>query len=96
MLSLEALTQEAVPTVLVSTKCDTPLESWEVDQDKVEEFCSTLQGLETFQTSATAPETHKRCISVILRNIMLERRGRSRSPAFPPYLQSLSAKDPIA
>ena len=64
---------EAVPTVLVSAKCDSPFNMWEVDQEKVEDFCNTLD-VESFQTSITAPETHKRCISVILRNIMMERR----------------------
>ena len=77
MLSTEALYDQAVPTVVVSSKCDYPSKSWEVDQSVVEDFCSSLHGLEIFQTSAIKPETQKRCISVILRNIMLERRGRS-------------------
>lgn len=77
VLSSEALSNDAVPTILVSTKCDNPAESWEVDQDEIERFCSTMQGLETFQTCASAPETHKRCISVLLRNIMLGRLGMS-------------------
>ena len=72
VLSTEALVNEAVPTVLVSAKCDNPFKSWEVDQEKVENFCNTLN-VESFQTSISAPETHKRCISVILRNIMMER-----------------------
>ena len=68
-----------MPTVLVSAKCDNALTSWEVDQEKVESFCNTLD-LESFQTSISAPETHKRCISVILRNIMLERRRKFPGP----------------
>lgn len=78
LLLLEALSKVAVPTVLVSAKCDNPFKSWEVDQDTVEDFCISLHGVETFQTSASAPETHKRCISVILRNIMLQRRCKLR------------------
>ena len=77
MRSIEALSRNAVPTVLVSAKCDNPSKSWEVNQNEVEDFCSTLHGLETFQTSVSTPETHKRCISVILRNIMIDRQGRS-------------------
>lgn len=77
--SIEALANDAVPTVLVAAKCDNAFTSWEVDQEKVESFCNTLD-LESFQTSISAPETHKRCISVILRNIMLERRRESPSP----------------
>ena len=36
-----------------------------------------MDGVESFQTSSAAPETHKRCLSVILRNILLDRAGRS-------------------
>ena len=71
----EALSNEAIPTLLVSTKCDNPSKLWEVDQDMVEGLCSDLHDLEIFQTSASAPETHKRCISVLLRNIMLNQHG---------------------
>ena len=77
----EALSKRTVPTVLVSTKCDNPVSSWEVDLDKAELLCSEYHGIEIFQTSTFASETHKRCISVILRNIMMDRRGTS-----PEYL----------
>lgn len=77
MISTEALSKGAVPTVLVSTKCDNPSRSWEVDPGVVESLCSTFRGLEAFQTSASASETHKRCISVLLRNVMVERHGMS-------------------
>ena len=95
-LFIEALANDAVPTVLVSAKCDNAFTSWEVDQEKVESFCNTLD-LESFQTSISAPETHKRCISVILRNIMLERRRKFRSstcylPSSPTVLYML--RDP--
>lgn len=72
---LEALSKDALPTVLVSAKCDNPFKLWEVDLEKVESFCNSVK-IEVFKTSASAPETHKRCISVILRNIMVERRQR--------------------
>ena len=74
-LFLEALSGDAIPTVLVSTKCDNPFKSWKVSQEGVEELCNAFRGLEIFKTSTSAPETHKRCISVILRNIMMEPRG---------------------
>lgn len=75
MPSLEALSKDGVPTVLVSAKSDSPRGSWEVDHDMVEELCNTVTGIESFPVSLSAPETHKRCISIILRNIVEERRG---------------------
>ena len=72
--SLEALSKDDTPTVLVSAKSDSPRGSWEVDHDMVEELCSTA-GIECFPVSLSAPETHKRCISIILRKIMVKRRG---------------------
>ena len=67
-----------MPTVLVSSKCDNPPSSWEVDACRMEGFCDGLEGVESFQTSATAPETHKRCVSIILRIITSERSGKHR------------------
>ena len=75
MAKTEALAKDAIPTVLVCTKCDNPTRYWDVDQDEVGKFCDSVR-VESFQTSLSAPETHKRCISVILRNIMLARRGK--------------------
>lgn len=73
--SLEALSKDDIPTVLVSAKSDSPCGSWEVDHNMLEELCSTVTGIECFPVSLSAPETHKRCISIILRNIMVKRRG---------------------
>ena len=72
-----------MPTALVSSKCDNPPTSWDVDPCKIEGACSNIEGVESFQTSATAPETHKRCVSVILRNIAAGRDGK-------PLLRSTS------
>lgn len=75
MPSLEALSKDGVPTVLVSAKSDSPRKSWEVNHDSLEELCNTVTGIESFPVSVSAPDTHKRCISIILRNIMAKRRG---------------------
>ena len=71
----EALSKNGIPTVLVSAKSDSPREAWEVDPDMVEELCRSVTGIESFPVSSSAPETHKRCISIILRDIMMKRRG---------------------
>lgn len=73
--SLEALSKDDIPTLLVSAKYDSPRGSWEVDRAMVEELCGTVTGIESYPVSLSAPETHKRCISIILRNIMVKRRG---------------------
>ena len=73
---LEALFKHQIPTVLVATKSDSPQGSWEVDHEMAEELTSTVTGIESFPVSLSAPETHKRCISIILRNIMVKRRGK--------------------
>ena len=73
--SLEALSKDDIPAVLVSAKSDNQRGTWEVNHDMVEELCSTIMGIESFPVSLSAPETHKRCISIILRNIMVKRRG---------------------
>lgn len=73
--SLEALSKDGIPTVLVSAKSDSPRGSWEVDRDMVEELCGTVTGIESYPVSLSAPETHKRCISIILRYIMVKKRG---------------------
>lgn len=77
VLWLDACSNIGIPTVLISTKCDNPRKAWQIDQRVVEEICNTMDGVESFQTSANSPETHKRCVSVILRKIMSERAGKS-------------------
>lgn len=74
-LLLEALSKHEIPTVLVSAKSDSPPASWEVDHDMLEELCSTITNVEPFSVSLSKPETHKRCISIILRKIMVKKRG---------------------
>ena len=73
--SLEALSRRDVPTVLVSANSDAPRGSWEVDPDMIDELCSTVTGIEFFSVSLSAPETHKSCISTILRNVLVKRLG---------------------
>lgn len=71
---LKALSKDGIPTILVSAKSDSPSGSWEVGHGMAEELCNTVTGIESFPVSLSAPETHKRCISIILRNIMMKRR----------------------
>ena len=72
---LDALSKDRVPTIVVASRCDHPPKSWRVDHGKVEKLCNRFEGVECFQTSISLPDTHKRCLSIILRNVMLERNG---------------------
>jgi len=63
--------------VLVSSKCDKDIDSWEIEHRMIDGVWTVMNGVESFQTSSAAPETHKRCLSVILRTIMSEKEGRS-------------------
>ena len=75
-----------MPTVLVSSKRDNSSALGEADASKIEGICKRLDGIESFQTSATAPETHKRCVSVILRNITAKKQGELLIHSFSNYL----------
>lgn len=75
MLLLDACYNIPIPTVLISSKCDNPRKAWQINPRMIEGICTTMDGVESFQTSANSPETHKRCVSVILRKIMSERAG---------------------
>lgn len=75
--SLDSLSNAAIPTILVSSKCDNNRKAWQIDQRMIERTCSTIGGIESFQTSASSPETHKRCISIVLRKVLSARDGES-------------------
>ena len=82
ILISDACSIAAIPTVLVASKCDNPRKTWQIDQRMIEGICSTADGVESFQTSATSPETHKRCVSVILRNIISGKAGELKKFSF--------------
>ena len=53
---------------------------WKVSNQEIQNLCATADNLESFQTSIASPETHKRCISVMMRNI-----GLSTNSKYSPY-----------
>lgn len=75
--SSDSLSNAAIPTILVSSKCDNNRKAWQIDQREIESTCSTIGGIASFQTSASSPETHKRCVSVVLRKVLSAREGKS-------------------
>ena len=75
--SSDLLSNSAIPTILISSKCDNNRKAWQIDQRMIERTCSTISGIELFQTSASSPETHKRCVSIVLRKVLSARHGES-------------------
>ena len=69
---LDALYRLSVPCVLVSSKCDNPPDTWQLDPSMIEQSC---KGTESIRISVNAPETYKLCISMVLRNISLGTHG---------------------
>ena len=66
--------------MLVSSNCDAPANSRLIDPHEVEQLCMDETGIESIQTSIDAPDTHKRCISVVLRNYIRNEIGQSAKP----------------
>lgn len=82
-MSSDALSNSAIPCVLVSCKCDQSPDSRQLDPLLIEQlgtsFGPGMGGIDSFQTSAAYPESHKRCISIILRAIVSKESGLSLS-----------------
>lgn len=66
---LDACARNGIPCLLVSCKCDHPPSTWQIDPRAIGDACSTTAIRESFQTTVNAPQTHKRCISIILRSL---------------------------
>ena len=46
-----------------------------IDPIEIEHSCMEETGILAIETSVNAPNTHKRCISVVLRNVLIELKG---------------------
>ncbi|KAL8676581.1 MAG: hypothetical protein Q9186_006914 [Xanthomendoza sp. 1 TL-2023] len=67
-----ACSKGTVPTVLVCSKCDVPSRLRQVDSQTAEHLRSgVIPNIQIYQTSIQAPDSHKRCLSFILRSIGL-------------------------
>lgn len=66
----DAIANAAVPTLLLSCKCDTPQSEREIDPAQVELNAKrAISSITTLQISRD-PESHKRGISVLLNSIV--------------------------
>ncbi|KAG8531102.1 uncharacterized protein KY384_004459 [Bacidia gigantensis] len=78
--AVSALGRDSIPTVLVASKCDTSPKSWRVTPRMVDSMVKDNKDIQSFQTALCTPETHKRCISIMLRNVILQRHGDPCAP----------------
>lgn len=59
-----------MPTVLVCSKCDVAPKLRQVDSQTTEQLRNGIVGnIQVYQISTKAPDSHKRCLSFMLRNI---------------------------
>jgi hypothetical protein len=63
-----------MPYLLVACKCDYSPNLRPIDTSRVDAPLQTLVGdVRTFQTSESSPDTQKRCMAVMLRQIIAKR-----------------------
>lgn len=76
----DILSKAALPFVLVACKCDQHPAHREVDPAVVEQKAKSFLGdVSVFSTSEASPETHRSCLSVIIRAAISAKRPRSRA-----------------
>jgi hypothetical protein len=75
---IDAMRKASLPSVLVSSKCDTPSANRELDPDKIERGArNTIAGLVTLQTSETDVENHRKAMAIVLKQIVLGGQGKA-------------------
>ncbi|KAF1929493.1 rap guanine nucleotide exchange factor 4 [Didymella exigua CBS 183.55] len=77
---LGSFAKSRLPFVLVACKCDQHPAHREVDPAVVEQKAKSFLGdVSVFSTSESAPETHRSCLSVVIRAAISDRRPRSQA-----------------
>lgn len=72
---LDGLLHSALPTILVSCKCDNPENTRQVNVEKVESRWAA--SVETAKTASNVPESARLCISSMLRTVLANRSGQN-------------------
>ncbi|KAH0565906.1 hypothetical protein GP486_000686 [Trichoglossum hirsutum] len=67
---LNAFAKAGLSSLLVSCKCDISPSKRQIDPNVLKKAGSTFGGVETFQTSASAPDSQKRSVFVLLRMVI--------------------------
>ncbi|KAK2865263.1 hypothetical protein FQN49_003746, partial [Arthroderma sp. PD_2] len=78
---LDALRKSSnIPFLVIACKCDGPQNESQQDPLTLVQACRSLLGLKVQRISASVPESHKKCISTILRAIIMRSAVRIQSP----------------
>jgi hypothetical protein len=65
------LSKEAIPLILVSSKCETPLAERAVDPAEVEDdLTRSINGINTMRISDANPDTYRRTVHTLLECIV--------------------------
>ena len=76
-VQIDAIGKAGIPSVLVSSKCDTLQGERKIDPAEVEQKAKrSVKNLNTLQTSIRDSETHKRGLSIMLRDILSQTAGK--------------------
>lgn len=75
---IDALAVSALPTILVASKCDSPLTERQIDTDSIEAAC--LSEVQALKTASNVPESAKLCLGAMLRSIMTVRQCKLKDP----------------
>ncbi|KAA8565313.1 hypothetical protein EYC84_011035 [Monilinia fructicola] len=78
--TLNALVNSALPTILVSCKCDNPDHARQLNVESVETACMSC--VETVKTAANVPESARLCLSTMLRAVMTNRSNSNKDTTF--------------
>ena len=65
--------------MLIACKCDVPPNKRRLDPLEIEQSCMEETGIEAIETSINTPNSHKKCISVMMRDLLAVRNGQSES-----------------
>lgn len=76
----DALVNSALPTILVSCKCDNPDHTRQLNVESVETACMSC--VETVKTAANVPESARLCLSSMLRAVMATRSNNNSNSEF--------------
>ncbi|KAF2839551.1 ras GEF [Patellaria atrata CBS 101060] len=90
---LMAFHKASLPSVLVSCKCDNHPALRQVDPNAVERRAKSFLGeVSAIQVSHTAPETHQKCMSMILGAVIAARQAQSKNAATRHRANSSAAR----
>lgn len=76
----DALVYSSLPTILVSCKCDNPVNTRQIDTESIQAAC--LAEVETVKTASNVPESARLCLGAMLRAVMASRNGQSLNQLF--------------